>query len=407
LAYQALPPKTIPNTREFYVKEVLPRNKLGEVSLILHPATLCKVKDLPWVRASKAKEGDYILAEIKRSEVSHSISPFTYQASLLFRGVNNTCRIIASTLVRKNDSRFTLREKLQQSLNTNIKDQNVRALLGGMIFGDISNLSRQIETLFKNTGLFHLLIVSGYQVMLLFFLIRWGVFKILPKNSYHSGYGEQISGALSLIICFNYALLCGMEPPIKRALIFLVILALCQILTIPLSRIKLLVVTAILVVVVDPGSQFTPSFHLTFGALIGFLLTRSPGVGVIFASMFTSLISLIWFDQLPAISVVANLVFAPLFTALSLFGGGIAIFSLLSGGAEPLFFMTEKAILLVLYTLKLMPVSELKILALPYLVILAHAGVREFKKAALENYLKKIFRKRLKLSNFKSSLLSR
>lgn len=373
---------------------MLPRNKLGEVSLILKPSTLCKVKDLPWVRASRASEGDFIIAEVKRTNVEYTLNPFSYEASLLFRGVNNTCRIIASTLVRKDQSSFALREKLRSTLNANIKDRNVRALLGGMIFGDISNLSKKLETLFKKTGLFHLLIVSGYQVMLLFFLIRWCVLKILPRDIYHSGNGELICGVLSLFFCFNYAFLCGMDPPIKRALIFLITLTLCQFLTIPLSKVKLIVVTAIIVVVIDPGSQFAPSFQLTFAALLGFTLSRSAWFGVVYASMFTSLISLIWFDQLPMISVVANLVFAPVFTALSLFGGGIAIFSLFISGASPLFFIIENAIQLVLYLLELMPVSELKVLALPYLVILVIVGIRKFKKETIEAYIKKLFRKK-------------
>lgn len=287
-----------------------------------------------------------------------------------------------------------LRDKLKNSLNKNIKNQEVRAILGGMIFGDISQLSKKLEALFKNTGLYHLLIVSGYQVMLLYFLVRWCVFRVLSKNLKHSGKGEFISTGIALFISINYLYLCGSEPPIKRALVFLFVLAFCRVLTIPLSSFNLILATAILVIVIDPGSQFTPSFHLTFSALLGFILSRSPLWGVVFASILTSIVSLIWFNQLPMISVLANILLAPLFTTLSLIGGGLTVLELLFEGLEPLFFFIEQGTLLVLYPLKLFPISEAKWLALPYSIIVIIAAEKEFRRLILQDYIRKIFRKR-------------
>lgn len=399
LGFVVLPSDDPPKTREFFVREVLPRNRIGQVSLMLEPSTLCKAKDLPWVSASKAKPGDFLIAEVKARRVEFTLSPFSYETSLLFKGVNNECKIIFSSLIdgKRKSWLESFKYKIRKSLEDNIRDQEVRAVMSGMTFGDISSLSRQIEETFKKTGLYHLLIVSGYQVMVLFFLFRWVSFGLLSKNCIDSGRGEIITNFLSLIFCFNYGLLCGIEPPIKRALTFLVILVICKAGSIPLSSFRLILTTAILIIVIDPGSQFTPSFHLTFGALIGFMLSRKAVLGVIYASMLTSLISYLWFNELPLISVITNVFVAPLFTFLSLLGGLAGIISVGFGGFEPMFFWIEKATQALLWLLKMLPISGGSFLFFPYAIILLWAATKEFKRNALESYLSKIFRVRTSL----------
>lgn len=396
LGFISLPSDDLPKTREFFVRDVLPRNRIGQVSLMLEPSTLCRAKDLPWVSASKAKPGDFLIAEVKARRVEFTLSPFSYETSLLFKGVNNECRIIFSSLIDGERKSWleSFKYKIRKSLEDNIRDQEVRAVMSGMTFGDISSLSRQIEETFKKTGLYHLLVVSGYQVMVLFFLFRWISFGLLLKNCVDSGRGEKVTNFLSLILCFNYGLLCGLEPPIKRALTFLVILVICRTTSISLSSFKLILTTAILIIVIEPGSQFTPSFHLTFGALIGFMLSRRAVVGVVYASMLTSLISYLWFNELPLISVISNVFVAPIFTFLSLLGGVAAIISVELGGFAPMFFWIEKATQASLWLLKMLPISEGSFLFFPYAMILLWAASKEFKRNTLESYLSKIFRLR-------------
>ena len=88
------------------------------------------------------------------------------------------------------------------------------ALLGSMLLGGNSSLDEEMREIFTANGLAHLLSVSGTHLVLLAGLLT-SLLKPLPP----------LWRRLGLTLCLSvYALLCGLRPPVLRALLMSTVL---------------------------------------------------------------------------------------------------------------------------------------------------------------------------------------
>ena len=92
-------------------------------------------------------------------------------------------------------------------------DQEEIALFAAMIVGDDSMLMRDVREEFQQTGVYHLLVVSGMNVALLAFAIFWLARSLrLP---------QWPASLLTIALSVFYAYIAGMGVPIMRAVLML------------------------------------------------------------------------------------------------------------------------------------------------------------------------------------------
>lgn len=113
------------------------------------------------------------------------------------------------------------RSYVKKQLKIQYKDQ-VRSFLNGMILGDKKDLSAEVKDDFKESGLIHLLAVSGLHIS----LVGRGIYRWIRKFCGNF----MISSLLGILAAIFYCILTGMSVSSMRAVIMLGVYFLSEIL---------------------------------------------------------------------------------------------------------------------------------------------------------------------------------
>ena len=157
-------------------------------------------------------------------------------------------------------------------------DQAVPSPLNGiyraLVIGDQSRVDGDTRVLFQDSGVMHILSVSGTHFAIistmLFLVCHWllrrSEWLILHTNT------RKLALAACLPVLFAYALLAGMNTPVLRTLIMCctAVIALCSDRRKSISA--LLAAAALLILIIDPHALFTASFQLSFAAVASIAL---------------------------------------------------------------------------------------------------------------------------------------
>ena len=134
------------------------------------------------------------------------------------------------------------------------------AIFAAMIVGDDSLLLRDVREEFQQTGVYHLLVVSGMNVALLAFAIFWLARRLrLP---------EWPASLLTIALSVFYAYIAGMGVPIMRAVLMLSLFLVARLLYRDRSGLNTTGFAALVVFTLSPAALFEPGFQLTFLALL-------------------------------------------------------------------------------------------------------------------------------------------
>ena len=189
----------------------------------------------------------------------------------------------------------------------------VAEVLQGMVLGDDEGVDPALVEDFRESGLLHIMAVSGENVVLL--CTMWSfAFALL-------GIHRLARTALLLPVVATYVLLTGASPSIVRAGVAGIVGLLAILASRPSDGWLLWLAPAAWLLTVNPNNLFDVSFQLSFGAVMGLLvlarpLTRAvsflPGplpeqVGVTTAaSISTAPVSMLTFGSASLVSVPAN-----------------------------------------------------------------------------------------------------
>ncbi len=203
-----------------------------------------------------------------------------------------------------------LRERIQA-----VEPTESGALLCGMLLGGSVGLNDEVREIFAANGLAHLLSVSGTHFALLagFLLL---VLRPLPMKT------RKI--CVFLLLC-GYALLCGLKPPIVRALCMSAVLLFGGSGAV---RGNLLCLTGMVLLCFSPAWLLDVGFQLSFGAVAG-LVWLFPKMRVYFCHYLPAILGeamavtvaaqlavlpllVAYFHQLPLISMVSNVLLVPI-----------------------------------------------------------------------------------------------
>ncbi|MCG6880843.1 MAG: DNA internalization-related competence protein ComEC/Rec2, partial [Deltaproteobacteria bacterium] len=172
-------------------------------------------------------------------------------------------------------------EKLQAPVRTFLEnflgDQNA-ALFRALILGERQAIDRNLRETFNRSGLGHVLAVSGLHIGLVawaaFWLFNWGL-----SRSYRLLLLTDIRKWSALLTCFPvvaYTLLAGCRVSSERAMI----MVLAYLFSIILGKEKdvwsTFSLAGLIILFLDPGALFTPSFQLSFVAVTGILWLTPP-----------------------------------------------------------------------------------------------------------------------------------
>ena len=159
----------------------------------------------------------------------------------------------------------TLQGKIIHGLTSTLKKEHA-AMITGFIIGDTTQISD--KSIFTETGVSHLLAISGQHIMILIFLIasilHW--FKIPPISR---------SVLIAIILTF-YATITAGSPSVWRALIMYISVAGVMHLESFSSPIRPISIAAFIMLLYDPALLKSAAFLLSFIAVLAIIFLRKP-----------------------------------------------------------------------------------------------------------------------------------
>jgi competence protein ComEC len=221
--------------------------------------------------------------------------------------------------------RFTeqLRNTIRNSLYANLSNRSA-SLASGFLIGETRDIQPEIYKWFKDSGTLHLLAVSGSNVGLII------IFFIIILRPFSLSRTKRSIILLVVVIIFN--LLSYGEPSVMRASIMAILVLVGSMIERRYNLNQIIAATACIILLFEPAQLYDVGFQLSFVIAWGLIYTI-PKISFYFAGFETKLwykwliypliITLIaqiysiglvglYFNQIPVLSPIANLVIVPL-----------------------------------------------------------------------------------------------
>lgn len=235
---------------------------------------------------------------------------------------------------------FRIRRSIDNRISL-LQNNTTASFLRGLLLADRSMIDPQINDFFINSGVVHVLSVSGLHVgyIVLIFLFLFNRFNI---------YARFIITAAGL---FSYLVLTGGDSPVARSTIMALVLMVAPIIGRNYNSLNAIALSAFIILLICPNELFNPSFQLSFSAMLSLVLLYPPlakealkikinnrvfnyilmfCVSTFAAQLGTLPFTLIYFHRLSITAFLANMIVIPLSGAIVGLGILALIISLIS-----------------------------------------------------------------------------
>ncbi len=215
------------------------------------------------------------------------------------------------------------RDAIRESLYRNLTEPQ-SALAAGFLIGETRDIPGPVYKMFRDSGTLHLLAVSGSNVALILIFIT---FVIRPFK-----WSRHRRAIILLLVILVFAELSYEEPSVIRASVMAALVIAAQLIQRRYDLNNVIACAAVMILLVSPGQLYDVGFRLSFVTAWG-LIFILPKLDRLFDRyhnrrwyrwlMFPLMVSVVaqvvstpviayHFGQVPAISVLANLVIVPL-----------------------------------------------------------------------------------------------
>jgi competence protein ComEC len=220
--------------------------------------------------------------------------------------------------------RFVNKDSLIQAINFNLPPREA-GLLSAMVLGNKDGLEKDFYEMLKNTGLVHIVVVSGTNVMLL---------AGLAIESLAGFFGRKKTIIFGLVLIWAYTGLVDFQIPIVRATLMISIFYLAQILGRKFNLSRALILTVTIMVATDWTMILGASFWLSLVAFVAvilnkrnvgthcnaFLQIKNDFMMTLWVSLFITPILALVFGQISLIGPITNVMILGVVEIITLFG---------------------------------------------------------------------------------------
>lgn len=251
---------------------------------------------------------------------------FDYANYLLARGVE--FQIAFATVEVENQQKgnliisslLTLKQKFLQSLNTYLVEPNA-GLAAGLLLGVKQGLGKALEADFRTTGIIHIVVLSGYNIMLIV------TFVLFILGSFLSKRWQLVVGILAIA---GFALMVGLSATVVRACLMASLLLLAEATGRRYLALRALFLAGALMLLVNPylliyDIGFQLSFLATFGLIMlsplidKYLINIPNPFGIrqfILATLSTQImvtpLLLYYMGQVSVLAIIVNVLVLPM-----------------------------------------------------------------------------------------------
>lgn len=227
----------------------------------------------------------------------------------------------------------TLRNNLSKSFDIHHFKPKTKAIIDALILGQRLELDKETIADYSNAGVIHILAISGLHISIIYFFI---VFLLKPLK--RMKFGAEIQLLIVLGILWLFALLTGLPASVTRAVTLFSFISIGNYFNQPKAIYNALAISAFLILLVKPNAIFDIGFQLSYAAVLSIVLFQpfykkfyftDNKISIYFTdTILVSLaaqigvlpLSLYYFNQLPLLFLLANLVIIPLSSLVLIVG---------------------------------------------------------------------------------------
>lgn len=259
-------------------------------------------------------------------------------------------------LVAVNDLRHRLTERIVAVL-----PGDRGAVAAALITGDQMPISASMMQAYRDSGLAHILSISGLHISLAAGLVFVGLralMALIPPLALRYPI-KKWAAALAILFAWGYTLLAGSPVPAQRSFLMIALVLLAVLLDRTALSMRPVALAAALVLLVEPEELIGPSFQMSFAAVIALIAwyeSQTPrqvawreahpgplaGIGLyaagialttLIAGGVTAIFAIYHFNRFAVWSVLANMLAVPL-TGFWVMPWALVLFLLLPFGLE-------------------------------------------------------------------------
>lgn len=228
-----------------------------------------------------------------------------------------------------NNISFRFRDYAENTFYNNLNKKNADIILS-IILGDVNYLDDELYDNIKVMGLAHIFAVSGTHIVLMYiFLLKASKFILRRRTSW----------IISWCIIWFYGFLIGFPLSVMRALVMFTLVFGSEVLYRKYNSLNSIGLAALILTVYNPFWILDAGFLLSFSAALSFIIynkyikskdTIFKNVYMyIFLQIFTLPVIVYYFNFLPVMGILYNLMLLPVFTVIMIYGFILLMFNLL------------------------------------------------------------------------------
>lgn len=256
--------------------------------------------------------GTVLLAPLPLQEIKNAGNPggFDYKRYCLFNGITHQLYLEAPRYLvlpgkkAKALRQFTLslRSVLLSVLRRFIPSDKERGLAEALLIGYKDDLDKNLVQAYSNTGVVHVIAVSGLHLGLIYALLLF-----LLKPLRYKRHGKWMHLALVLAGLWLFSFLCGGSPSVLRSALMFTVIALAETLKRHSAVYNSLAVSAFVLLCFNPFWLWDVGFQLSYAAVLSIVLFMKPVYGLFYSK--NKVIDFVW--KLNAVTIAAQILTVP------------------------------------------------------------------------------------------------
>lgn len=162
---------------------------------------------------------------------------------------------------------INLRNNILTTLRENIKNKDELSIAQALLIGYRDELDRDLVRAYSNTGVVHIIAISGLHLGMIYALI---VLLFKPFSKYK--WTRFIKPITIIVILWLFSLIAGMAPSILRSAIMFTAIAIGDAMNKKSNIYNSLSISAIIILLVNPFSLWDVGFQLSYTAVLSIIL---------------------------------------------------------------------------------------------------------------------------------------
>jgi competence protein ComEC len=250
-------------------------------------------------------------------EIKNSGNPggFDYKRYSLFQGITHQAYLKENEFEILSSTNKTLfqqfinnsRSKVLSILRNNIKGEKELGLAEALLIGYKDDLDKTLVQSYSNTGVVHVIAISGLHLGLIYWLLTW-FFKPLQKRKLNPIAIGWLRPIFILTGLWLFSLLAGAQPSVLRSAFMFTCIVLGDSFARKSSIYNTLALSALLLLCINPYWLWDVGFQLSYGAVLSIVIFMQPIYHWFYIK--NKILDFIW--KLNAVTIAAQILTVPI-----------------------------------------------------------------------------------------------